>query len=187
MQLTEMIKTILLLSSIAVMGIGIFHDIKYRTFPNIVLFSIILLGIGYSAFAGHVLESIFAFLFINLFGILLHKYRLLSPGDMKYLSTIFLYINIRDIPSCILFILYITISISVQSYLFYRHNGRTLKREALKGIRSIKTLLFYKVNTFSDLQFESHEEMMLKTMPFTVPMYVGFLLVIVTNAIILFW
>lgn len=184
MQITEIVRLVLLFSSFILMGIGVYTDIKERKYPNSILFSTILIGFVYALFSGHIVQSIFGFLLINVFGIAFHKYKLMSAGDMKYLSSVFFYLNIMNFSSSIMFIIYTLLVTSFIGYRFYRKLDYNIPKKLKSELFSYKALIVYRINTFSEHTYSSKEEMLEKSLPFTLPIFLAFILTVITNTVI---
>lgn len=179
-------QLVLLISSIIVMGLGVHSDRKLRKFPNQILLSIFIIGIAYGIIGGHILESIFGFIVANVIGVLFYKHHIMASGDMKFLSTIFLYISVLNIPVCLTLIGYMLLFSVFIGYFFYKRNYDTKEEivDKLKGeLASYKMLFMYRTNTFHQTKtedFNSREEMLQKTIPFTLPMYLGYVATVIT-------
>lgn len=184
----EIVEIVLLISSIIIMGKGVLCDIKERRYPNSILMSTIVIGIFYSFYSGRIMESIIGFIIVNIIGIIFHKYKLMASGDMKYLSTLFLFISIRDIQSCLMLIAFMLVIALIQGYIFYRKLNVDIKNEMKKQMFAYKALFLYRINTFSRLDFNSKDEMLEKSIPFTMPMYFAYVLtIIISYAISAYW
>ena len=179
-------EIVLLITSIIVMGLGVRSDWKLRKFPNQVLLSIFILGLIYGAYAGHLVESVFGFLIANLIGIFFYTHHMMAPGDMKYLSTIFLFISIRHYQTCVILIIYMLISGVIMGYFFYKRTCTNTKEmtEKLKNeLTTYRAFVLYHINLFHQVKssdFSNTEEMLANTMPFTLPMYTAFVATVLT-------
>lgn len=182
--ITETVRITLLLSSYILMGVGVIHDIKDRRYPNTILGSIIILGLVYAMYSGHLLESIIGFFLINVMGIICHKYRFISAGDMKYLSTIFLFISIRDYMTCIFLMVYMLFITFIFGYYFYKRNNKNYSEELKKQMFSYKALFMFRINTFSNFDYKSKEEMLKKSIPYTLPIYLSYIFASLTSLLL---
>ena len=186
MDIVENVKVVYLILALIGMGLGVRTDIRERKFPNGILVDTILLGILFGLYSGHLMESIIGFLLLNILGIFFHRYHLISAGDMKFLSVIFLFINILDVNTCLMYLVFICVCAGIQFYYFYRKTNRSLIQEFKKGLFSVKALALFKINTFSELKFENKKEMLDKTVPLTLPMYLAFVLTVISRTIFTF-
>ena len=182
--ITFVVQLVLLLASFILMGYGVWTDIKERRYPNSILLSTIIVGLVYAVVSHQIVEAIVGFLIVNLIGIFLHKFSLMSPGDMKYLSSLFLFISLTDIRSCMMLLAYMVVITLVLGYYFYKKLEKNMGEELKKEMKAYKMLFMFRVNTFSSLKYENKEEMLEKTMPFTLPIYLSFILTFATNLII---
>lgn len=181
---SEIIRIVLLISSLILMGTGVYWDIKERKYPNSIILSTLVIGIIYGIVSGHIIESILGFLFINAIGVFFHKHSLMSPGDMKYLSTIMLFISLRNYTACGLLIAYMIIIGAIIGFIFYKKTGKNMKEDMKKQLFSYKALFVYRINTFPSLKFENMDEMLAKTIPFTLPMYLAYAFSVLTLILI---
>ena len=185
MDIVQIVKLVYLILGMIGMGFGVYTDIRERKFPNSILVDVIVVGLLYALYSGHLLESIFGFILMNIIGVFFHRYHLISAGDMKFLSVIFLFISIRDIDLCMTFLLALLVTMLAYFCSFYRQRNMSLLQEIKKGLFSIKALLLFKINTFSELKFDSKKEMLEKTVPMTLPIYIAFVITMVSQAIIM--
>lgn len=183
MEITEIVKLILLLSSFIIMGNGVYTDIKERKYPNSNILGTIILGLFYGISSGHVWESLFGFLIINIFGVFLHKYNLMSSGDMKYLSTIFLFISIRNIPLCIILMIYMLIMTFLVGHVLYNKSNEEINNDLKQELDSYKFLLMYRINTFEKKEYKNKTELLKYSIPFTLPLYLAYILTVITTLI----
>ena len=178
---TEIIELSLLLASEILMGIGVYNDIKERKYPNKILASTIILGFAYAFYAGHIMQSITGFVLVNIIGIFMFKHHVMSSGDLKFLSTIMIFISITDIPSCIILCFYLVLTALIIGHMFYKKTGKSILEDLKNQVFSLKSLFFFKVNTFTKSKFENKEEMLENSIPFTLPIFLSFLATIITK------
>lgn len=186
MELQNIITLTLLLVALFYMGLGVKSDINNRIFPNKYLLPIIIIGEIYAIYKGWLLQGNFGFILVNIAGIFFHKYHILSSGDMKYLSTLFFFIPLTD-SICLVLILYLLIISMIIGYRFYKKLNKDPLQELKKELVSYKVLLLLRKNVFHTpniSDFANKEELLAKTMPFTVIIFVAFVLTIATQWII---
>ncbi len=181
---TGIIRIILLLTTFAVMGIGVWKDTKERRYPNSIILVTMILGLIYATVSGHLFESIFGFMIMNIIGVFLYKYNLMASGDSKYLSSLFLFISLLDIKTCLILIIYMLIVGFTIGKIFYSSLNKNMKDELKYELFAYKALVLYRINTFKIPEFDNKDELLTKTIAFTVPMYIAFVLTILTQLII---
>jgi len=181
---TEIIRIVLLFSSFIMMGAGVYWDIKDRKYPNSIILSTLFIGLVYGLVSGHIIESILGFLIMNAIGIFFHQHSIMSPGDMKYLSTIMLFVSLRDYLTCGLLIAYMLVFGAIIGVIFYKRTGKNMKEDMKTQLFSYKALFAYRINTFPSLKYENRDEMLAKTIPFTLPMYLAYIFATLTTMLI---
>lgn len=189
--MTNVAENLILFTATISMACGVYQDIKDRRFPNSMIYTLIFLGFLYSFYKHQVPEAFLGFIAMNVIGIVFHKYHLIAPGDMKYLSTIFLFISVRDWKTCVLYIVMACIFSLIHSAIFYRkkYNGDTKKiKEQLESeVTSLSYLCKFRINTFKTVSrsnFETKEDMLANSMPYTIPLFLAFVVSFVIPQII---
>lgn len=188
MELTinETVRLVLMVSANIIMLLGVRRDCKERKFPNEYLLCLIAIGVMYCLSSGFLMEGLFGFFIVNLIGVFFHKWNLMAAGDMKFLSSLFLFINIRDWQSCIMLIAYMLLVTMVMGFFFYKRNNKNMSEEMKRQMTAYKALFMYRLNLFEKNEFKTKEEMLEKTIPFTEPMFIAFLLTLITRSLCVF-
>ena len=108
----------------------------------------------------------------------------MASGDSKYLSSLFLFISLLDIKTCLILIIYMLIVGFTIGKIFYSSLNKNMKDELKYELFAYKALVLYRINTFKIPEFDNKDELLTKTIAFTVPMYIAFVLTILTQLII---
>lgn len=178
------IKWLVLIVSLFIMFIGVISDIKYRKYPNIIVLLTILTGLVFSYLNNHLIISIIGFIVINIIGIFFHKYKLVASGDMKYLSSTMFFVNIYDINIMLAYIVFLLFISCIVGIVHYKRLNVSLKQEITRSINNYRNLILFKTNSFSsNTEHYSKEEILTKTIPFTLIIFMALILVILCEVI----
>lgn len=187
--MTNITSALILITAMILMAIGVGYDCKFRKYPNSIIISLIILGFFYGIFSNTLLSGILGFLLFNVFGYQMYKRKLLNPGDSKFLSTLFLYLDILSIKGPAILIVFILLVGGLYGISFYKKKYQTNEKvmEKLKQeMNSMKYLFAFKINTFKSTDsynYDNLEVLKKDTMPFTLPFYIAF---VVTQIILIF-
>lgn len=138
---------------------GAVVDIKERRYPIQVFFSSIALGFVYSALSGFFWEALLAFVFFTVLGIWASDKHIMSNGDLWCLSTMFLFVSIRDYKAMLILI----ILLFIWSGIIGRLYGRNILSDYKSGFIKVKAM-FYHIFMPVDVKKIPIQE----TIPFTV-------------------
>ena len=181
----NILSLILLSLFIILTGYCVYQDCKTRKIPNKLFLIGIIIGLLYGLVSHHLLESILGFILITVMGVYARKFHLMYSGDMKFLSILFFILNLRNIRECIFMIFYCLVMSFIFGIYFYNKQKKHILEELKKEMVAYKAI-FYKLNLFKLPTYETKEEMLAKTMPFTLPIYLAFLATLLTECVLYF-
>ncbi len=171
------LNSIVLSAGLIILACGFFQDLSSRKCPNGIIEAGFLAGILYAWLAGHFLASLITLILLNIMGLLFFKYRIMSAGDMKYLSLTVLFFNPFCFKELACFILFLFLFSLLYDMTARNKNVKQILTEIKQGITSLK-LLIYRINPCKKLEMEnmSKEEKIRETLPFTLPIYLALVL-----------
>lgn len=157
--MTTYLSTLVLIFGLGIMIYGAVVDIKERRYPMQVFASTIALGFIYSALSGFFLEALLSFVFFTVLGIWASDKHIMSNGDLWCLSTMFLFVSIRDYKAMLMLIILLFIWSGVVGRLY----GRNVLSDYKIGLIKVKAM-FYRIFMPVDVKKIPIKE----TIPFTV-------------------
>lgn len=157
--MTEYLPTLVLILGLGIMIYGAVVDIKERRYPIQVFSSTIALGFVYSALSGFIWEALLSFVFFTVLGIWASDKHIMANGDLWCLSTMFLFVSIRDYKAMLMLIILLFIWSGVIGRLY----GRNILSDYKTGFIKLKAM-FYHIFIPVDVK----EIPIKETIPFTV-------------------
>ena len=168
-----------MIASLLIMGTGVIEDIQSRKFPNRILVCCIALGLLNSLIRGQAVQAFFIFLAINFLGILAYEFKLLSPGDVKFASVCIFFLDLSSVGSIVVFLTSI-LAIGLGYGLLYpmfRYSSREERRAHYRSEIDHLRYFVYSPGIVSKT-YATHEQMKENTHPFTLQLYIAFLITV---------
>ena len=170
----EQMQNSLYLLAFLLLSYGAYSDWKTRKFPNWIFLLTFIVGLFYCWIAEQIGQGMLGFILLNCIGLFFHKYHLVAPGDMKYISLVFLFVNMFDGIKVLIYVIALVVWSLFLGFIYYYHQNKKMGEEFKKGFRDM--FLFFTMRVpMPQVNLEGNvEEIRERTFPLTLPMYFAF-------------
>lgn len=188
MDLRMILEVSALIAGLSVLGKGVITDIKERRFPLNDFIQAMGLGCIYQCLRMEGIELdqfswLFLFVIFNILGIGIHNFLKISAGDLKFLSVMILFLDLKE-PDILLVLIISILGIGLAWAFFwpilhYRDISK-IKEHYKMELWNLKSFLYTK-QTITDISMLEGEELKKQTHPFTVQLYLALLITLAVS------
>lgn len=185
MELKNIVEISALLAGLVVLGKGVITDIKERRFPINDFLQAFGLGcifqcLRMDGFSLDQFSWIFLFILFNIIGIVVHQLVKISAGDLKFLSVMILFLDLKD-PKTLILLMILILIIGLLWVIFWPilhyHDLTKIKEHYNMEFWNLRSFIYTK-QTITDISSLQGEELKKQTHPFTVQLYLALLITI---------